>query len=73
VDGIDVPLGEASEQYRVTIAGSSGSLEVTVTQPSLTITATDLAAIGEGLSTIEVRQIGDIAVSRPAQLTITLF
>ena len=73
VDGIDVPLGEASEQYRVTLAGSSGSLELTVTQPSLTITATDLVAIGEGLSTIEVRQIGDIAVSRPAQLTITLF
>jgi hypothetical protein len=41
------------------------------TQPRLTIVAAALAALGDVL-TIEVRQIGDLAASRPAQLSLTV-
>ena len=72
IDGIDAPLGEASELYRANLAGASQSLELAATEPALTIAAADLAALGAGNLSIEVRQIGDVAVSRPAQLTLTI-
>jgi hypothetical protein len=72
VDGIDAPLGEASEQYRVTLAGTSGSAELLATGPSLTIAAAEVTALGVGQLVIEVRRIGDMAVSRPAQLTLNI-
>jgi hypothetical protein len=71
LDGIDAPLGEANEQYRVGIAGASAALQLPATQPSLSIVAAELATLG-GVLTIEVRQIGDAGISRPAQLTVTL-
>jgi hypothetical protein len=72
LDGIDAPLGEANEQYRLSLTGVSGPVELLATQPSLTIAAADVAALGGGELTVEVRQIGDVAVSRPAQLTLPL-
>jgi hypothetical protein len=71
LDGIDAPLGEANEQYRVSVAGASASIELPATQPSVTIDAAELATLGGALA-IEVRQIGDAAISRPAQLTLPL-
>jgi len=72
VDGIDAPLGEAREEYRVTLEGASGSTELIVTAPSATVAATDLAALGSGALTISVRQIGDAGVSRPAEINLTI-
>lgn len=72
VDEIDAPLGESREEYRVTVIGSLGSLERGAGTPELTIAAADLAAVGSGQATIEVRQIGDWAASRPAQRTIII-
>jgi hypothetical protein len=72
VDGIDAPLGEANEQYRVNLVGPSGSTELLATSPFVTIAAADVAALGLGETAIEVRQIGDVAVSRPAELTLTI-
>jgi hypothetical protein len=72
VDGIDAPLGEAREQYQVDLTGSAGTIEFIVDQPSLTVAAADLESLGSGPATIVVRQIGDLAASRPAQLSITL-
>jgi len=72
VDGIDAPLGETREQYRVTIAGSSGSLELDAEQPLATVAAGTIDGLGMGPATIDVRQIGDLAASRPAIFAITL-
>jgi len=44
---------------------------LTAAEPSLTIPAADIAALGLGTLVIEVRQIGDLAASRPAQMILT--
>lgn len=69
---VDAPLGESSEQYRVSIEGSGGSIEILAGEATATVAASDLAAVGPGPATIEVRQIGDLAASHPAQTTISL-
>lgn len=71
-DEIDAPLGESTEQYRVTLAGAQGSAEFDVGEPELVIAATVLAEIGTGPITIEVRQVGDAAASRPATAFLTI-
>jgi len=72
VDEIDSPLGESAEQYRLKFTGSAGEAEFVSEQPSLIVPAASVAALGTGPAEIEVRQIGDFAASRPAQLSITL-
>ena len=71
LDGIDAPLGETSEQYRVVLTGGLNSREYSVDQPSLTVSASDLPDLGSGAIVIEVQQVGDFAASRPARFTIT--
>jgi hypothetical protein len=71
-DEIDVPLGEASERYRVTIEGASRSLEYESSEPALVVSAADMTVIGPGPAIVEVRQIGDAAASRPASLNLTI-
>ena len=72
LDEIDAPLGESREEYRVTASGTLGSIELTCMVPTLTIAASDVAGLGNGAASIEVRQIGDFAASRPARLTINI-
>jgi hypothetical protein len=47
-------------------------IELETQQPQITITPSSLATVGAGSATIEVRQIGDFAASRPQQLNVTL-
>jgi len=72
VDEVDVPLGEAIELYRVSIAAAGGSLELEAAQQSLRIAAAQVAELGLGAVTIQVRQVGDFAASRPAECSITI-
>jgi len=72
IDRIDAPLGEMREQYQVDISGPGGSIEVIADEPSLAIAADDLSVLGPGDATIEVRQVGDLAISPPVQLGTTL-
>lgn len=69
---IDAPLGESREEYRVVVTGPLGSIDLQTATPGLTIGAPDLAVVGSGEASIEVRQIGDFAASRAAQVTITI-
>lgn len=64
VDGIDAPLGEESERYRVTITADGAERIVEVATPAFVLTAEER---GVG-STIQVRQIGTHAVSLAAEL-----
>jgi hypothetical protein len=72
VDGVDSPLGEGIEQYRVMLTGTAGSIELTTGQPDLTVLSGDLVPLGPGTAIIQVTQIGDFASSRLAQLSISL-
>jgi hypothetical protein len=56
----------------VTIGGAEGTLEFQTDQAALTLSAAELTAAGSGPLTIEVRQVGDAAASRPGQATLTI-
>jgi hypothetical protein len=72
VDGIDAPLGEATEQYRVVISNGAASAEYQSHEPSLTIGAADLAGFGSGEIIVAVQQVGDFAASRPTTFAIVI-
>lgn len=72
VDGVDAPLGETVEQYRVLLTGAAGNVELTTGQPNATVASADLAQLGSGATSIEVTQIGDFAASHPARINILL-
>jgi hypothetical protein len=56
----------------VDLTGSAGTFDATIEEPALTIAAADLVNLGAGMVTVEVRQIGDLAVSWPGQLSIAI-
>ncbi|MFL6722255.1 MAG: phage tail protein [Sphingomonas sp.] len=72
LDEIDAPLGEETEQYALRVTGSLSSLELFSDHPALTIPAANVAALGAGPAAVEVRQIGDLGASRPAELNFFL-
>lgn len=65
-DGVEVPVGEETERYRVRIVPSAGD-EMTETSAAAEL---PLPAGLAGPLLIEVRQIGDHGLSPPALLTI---
>ena len=70
LDGVDAPLGEDREAYRVEIAPASGpALSFETGTPQLELDTSGLAA---GPANVAVRQIGTRALSRPAELTIEI-
>jgi hypothetical protein len=72
VDGIDAPLGESLERYRLSIGKDGGTIELETDAPVAVLGAAEVGALGSGPATIEVRQIGDAAASRPAQISINI-
>ena len=72
LDNVEAPLVCSAELYRVTLTGPAASVERTSTEPLLDFTAEDVAAIGQGQAELWVAQVGDLAVSRPATLSITI-
>jgi hypothetical protein len=72
IDGVDAPLGEAREQYQLSLAGSGAGIEMTATEPEISIAPADLETLGPGTVKVEVRQAGDWGLSAPAQCTINL-
>ena len=72
IDGIDAPLGEASETYRVRLFQGAVAREWTCSAPSLVVTNAELAAFAGGDAMLAVRQVGDRAASREIYLTIIL-
>jgi hypothetical protein len=70
-DGIDAPLAEETELYRIEIAASPSaiSLSETLSQPQYLLPAAQLAgmrAAGATSLSIHVHQIGRFALSDPA-------
>jgi hypothetical protein len=72
LDNVEVPLGCATELYRVTLTGPAGEIQVETSIPQVELAAADIAALGSGDGQIAVVQVGDLAVSRAASVSITL-
>jgi hypothetical protein len=66
LDGLDVPLGESTERYRIKIEGSGGSVVLETTAAEATIPSSQLSSLGAGPLNFSVVQVGDYAESRPA-------
>ena len=71
LDGIEVPIAEEAELYRIEIVALPSALriEVTLDQPHYSLSAAqlgDMRAAGATSLTISVRQIGRFAPSDPA-------
>lgn len=71
VDGVDAALGAASEHYRLRLEGTVSAFEAEIGLPEASFTAAELAILGAGTITVSVVQVGDLAVSRPATLSIS--
>jgi len=77
LDGVDAPLGEAQESYRIDLKRAGAVFRsATVSAPAWTyaaasITADNLAGI-TGAVTAEIRQIGDFGASRPVTLNFLI-
>lgn len=72
LDDIEAPLGESRERYRCELAGTVGQIEVETEVPQLAFDAGQLAAVGTGEATLSIWQLGDLATSRAATMTVTL-
>ena len=72
IEGIEAPVGESRERYAITIATDAGQLELQSDAPLLELNGSQVARLGSGHATIEVRQIGDLGVSRSALLVFEL-
>lgn len=75
VDGMEAPLGEAREAYRVTVTGGTRARTVEVGEPAFFYAsgaqAEDGATAGTKL-TVEVAQLGASAASHPAWIALDL-
>ena len=70
-DEIEEPIDGEDHGFRVKLIGVGTLIERDVAEPSATFDAAELAILGAGPLSIEVRQIGSIALSRPAILNIS--
>jgi hypothetical protein len=69
IDGVDAPLAEESERYRVSITPDIGAVEQVETTAS---TYLYMPPSGASLIAVTVAQIGIFGASRPAQLMVNL-
>jgi len=70
LDGLDAPLGESTERYRMKLEGPAGSIVLETTAAVGTIPSSQLASLGTGPLSLSVVQVGDYAESRPATAII---
>jgi hypothetical protein len=72
LDNVDAPLGCSTELYRATLAGTAAIVERTSSEPQVEFTAAEIASAGPGQAELLVVQVGDLAISRAATLSITI-
>lgn len=68
--GVDTPLGEEAEGYRLVVAGPAFARVVETATPEYLYAAEARVADGSGPLTLTVTQTGTLAVSRPATLIV---
>lgn len=69
-DGVDAPLGEEGEHYRLTIHAAGGPRIVEVGAPAWTYGAAERADDGPGPVAVDIVQLGTYAASRPCRIVV---
>ena len=72
LDGVDVPLGCATETYRVSLSGTVGHVALETSAPQAVFSAAEVAAVGNGDVNVQAMQVGDFGVSRPASFLLAI-
>lgn len=75
LDGVDVPLGEEAELYRVEIANEAHIARFNLAVPALELDAATMAALRQGgapTAHVAITQVGRFAVSEAADLVLAL-
>lgn len=72
VDEVAAPPDPAVQGYRVRFAGAAATIERDYADTEAALTAAETASLGGGPIEIQVRQVGALALSRPATITISL-
>jgi len=72
LDSVDASIGETAERYLVRLVGSAGAVELESAMPDASLSAAEVAALGDGSASVSVSQIGDFAPSREATMAIVL-
>lgn len=67
---VETPTDPGVLGYRVDISGAAAAIERDCMEPQLTLTPSETASLGSGPIDIGVRQVGALALSRPASITI---
>jgi len=70
LDFVDAPFDSAAELYRLTVQGAASVLTVETGRTNARFEVSEIAGLGSGDLEISVVQVGDLAVSRPARLTL---
>ena len=70
-DGMEAPLGESTEQYRVILRGPVAAIERFVAVPSCLFTNAERLSVGSGTVTATVEQIGTRGLSRPSFIDLS--
>ena len=69
-DGPEAPIGEASEAYRVRIAGAGVERQWVTSEPLLDLFEIELAGFAPGPAIVAVAQLGDFGASHEVRTTI---
>lgn len=69
-DGVETPLGETREQYRIRLTGSAQVIERFTAEPTCLFTASEFGSVGAGDVLIAVAQVGDFAASHETTLNL---
>lgn len=69
-DEIEAPVDATVQGFRFKATGIAAAIERDVAGPAVTLTPSDLAMLGAGPISVEVRQIGSLALSWPSTVTI---
>ena len=72
VDGIDTPLGESNEQYRISVKSNTSLAQFTCSSENLTISSAEQATMGVvGACSVEVAQISSlVGLGRTATINL---
>lgn len=68
LDEVDIPLDPQMQGYRVKLSGAAATIERSSTVEQVTISAPEVATMGAGPITIDVRQVGPMALSHEATI-----
>ena len=72
LDEVEAPPDPSLRGYRLTVVGSSATVERGSALEQASLSAAEISSLGGGTIEVQVRQVGTMALSRPATLNLNL-